>query len=449
MLDEPKFPRTLFHIGWRYLRLHRWQSLLMVLGIMLGVAVMVSIDLANASAARAFELSTESVTGKATHQIAAASTGIDERVYVDLLRAGSLHTAAPVVTAIVSSAQLGNQPLQLLGIDPFVDSPFRNYLGGENAPPMDGLIPFLTQPGALLISRETADRYNLRLGDTISLYLGGIEKQAFVAGVIDAADALTQRALSGILLADIATAQELTGMIGKLSRIDLILPKGDAAAVEKIQAALPVGLQISTVEARRGSIEQMTSAFQLNLMALSMLALVVGLFLIYNTMTFSVVQRRPLFGRLRCLGVTRREIFILVLSEALVVGVIGSALGVLLGVLMGQNTIGMVTRTINDLYFTTTVQETGIPLASLIKGGLIGLAATISTTILPAWEAASVPPQAALTRSGLESKSRQQVPRMALAGSGLAALGVLAFFLPGTGLYTGFGGTLAVVVGFA
>ncbi|TLN06988.1 ABC transporter permease, partial [bacterium] len=392
-----KFPRTLFHIGWRYLRMHHWQSLLMVLGIMLGVAVMVSIDLANASAARAFELSTESVTGKATHQIAAGSTGIDEQVYVDMLRDGRLPTAAPVVTAIVSSPQLGNQPMQLLGIDPFVDAPFRDYLGTGAATSLDALVPFLTVPGALLISQETADRYALKLGDHIPLEIGGVEKSGFVAGIINSQDGLTRRALSGILLADIATAQDLTGMIGKLSGIDLILPKDDSAMMDEIQAALPEGIQITTVEARRGSIEQMTSAFQLNLMALSMLALVVGLFLIYNTMTFSVVQRRPLFGRLRCLGVTRREIFILVLSEASVVGVIGSGLGVLLGVLMGQNTIGMVTRTINDLYFTTTVQTTGIPLESLLKGGLVGLVATIATTILPAWEAASVPPQAALT----------------------------------------------------
>lgn len=67
MLHKARFPRTLLHIGWRYLALHRWQSLLMILGVAVGVAVMVSIDLANASAARAFELSTEAVTGKATH----------------------------------------------------------------------------------------------------------------------------------------------------------------------------------------------------------------------------------------------------------------------------------------------------------------------------------------------------------------------------------------------
>ncbi len=443
------FPGTLLRIGWRYLRRHRWQSLLMVLGISLGVAVMVSIDLANASAARAFELSTQAITGKATHQIVGDSTGLAESIYVRLRRAGVVEVAAPLVAAYVSSPQLGNQPLRLLGIDPFVDAPFREYLGTGQANSLAELLPFLTQPGGLLLSRKTAQRFGLALGDTFTLEIGGLEKTVFVAGLLDAQDSLTSRSLDGTLLADIATAQELTGTIGKLSRIDLILPAGDAGMESRIRALLPPGAQLAAVEARRGAIEQMTSAFQLNLQALSMLALVVGLFLIYNTMTFSVVQRRSLFGRLRCLGVTRREIFFLVLSEAFAVGVVGSALGIVLGVLMGQNTIGMVTRTINDLYFTTTVQETGVPLASLLKGGILGLVATMLTTILPAWEAASVPPQAALTRSGLETRARAQVSRVAAAGLGIIVAGVALFFVPSRNLYLGFAGTFAVVVGFA
>ena len=99
------------------------------------------------------------------------------------------------------------------------------------------------------------------------------------------------------------------------------------------------------MEARGGAVAEMTEAFRVNLSALSMLALVVGLFLIYNTRTFSVLQRRPLFGTLRCLGVTRGEVFGLVLTEALWVGLLGSLLGVALGIALGRSTVGMVTRT--------------------------------------------------------------------------------------------------------
>jgi putative ABC transport system permease protein len=83
--------------------------------------------------------------------------------------------------------------------------------------------------------------------------------------------------------------------------------------------------------------------------------------------------------------VTRREIFALVAGEAALVGLVGAALGIGLGVLMGQGTVRMVSQTINDLYFTTTVQTGGVPAASLIKGALLGVLATVLTAVFPAW----------------------------------------------------------------
>ena len=446
----PLFPRGLWNVGWRYLLLRRWQSLLMVMGIALGVAVMVAIDLANASASQAFQLSTESVTGKTTHQIVAGPDGLTESLYTTILRQKWSEMAAPVISETVISPELGSQPLQLLGIDPFAETPFRNYLGNAGQPlPLQQLTAFLTQPGAVFLSRPVAQRYNLLLGSPFTLEIAGRNKSVFVAGLIDSSDSLSQRTLEGVLLVDIATAQELTGRLGKLDRIDLILPSDNGGAVQALKSHLPAGVRVIPVEARQGSIEQMTAAFRLNLTALSMLALIVGLFLIYNTMTFSVVQRRAMFGTLRCLGVTRREIFGLVVSEAFLIGVIGSALGIGLGILMGRNTIGLVTQTINDLYFTTTVQAVGIPIESLVKGAAIGLLATILTAAFPAWEAASVPPRAALSRSVLENKARRATLLTAGLGLFLIAAGVLVFALPETGLALGFAGTFAVVVGFA
>jgi putative ABC transport system permease protein len=144
------YPGVLWKISWRYLWMHRWQSILMVLGITLGVAVMVAIDLANASASRAFELSTQAITGKTTHQISGGPQGLDETIYVNMRRQGLLDIAEPVIDAYVSSSQLGNRPLELLGIDPFVDAPFHNYLAGTGQASLDQLSSFLTQPGALI-----------------------------------------------------------------------------------------------------------------------------------------------------------------------------------------------------------------------------------------------------------------------------------------------------------
>jgi putative ABC transport system permease protein len=193
----------------------------------------------------------------------------------------------------------------------------------------------------------------------------------------------------------------------------------------------------------------MTAAFRLNLRALSLLALVVGLFLIYNSMTFSVVQRRSLFGTLRCLGVTRREIFVLVVSEAFVVGALGAVLGLGLGVLMGRGAVQAVTQTINDLYFVVTVQEIQVPVGSLVKGALLGILATMLVAAPPALEAASVPARVALSRSGLEGKARRAVGWVAAGSLVLAGLGVGLLAIPTRSLTVSFAGTLAIMVAFA
>lgn len=133
---EPAFPpAALWKTGWRYLAARRWQSFLMILGIALGVAVVISIDLANTSAGRAFELSVETVTGRATHSIEGGQQFVDEALYTGLVRQGVVETAAPVITDTVTSPELGGQPLQLLGIDPFSDAPFRSFLSRPGREP--------------------------------------------------------------------------------------------------------------------------------------------------------------------------------------------------------------------------------------------------------------------------------------------------------------------------
>lgn len=439
------FPSVLWRVGWRYLLRHTRQSALMILGVALGVAVVISIDLANASAARAFELSTETLTGKATHQIVSGPPGVPDAVYAGLKVSGFSYPMAPVVTEYVSSPRLGGHPLQLLGIDPFADRAFRSFFGPGGRLPLDALTAFLSRPGAVILSRSLAERYDVAIGQKIPLLAGGQTRQVEVAGLLDAADDLSRRTLEGVILCDISTAQELTGKVGFLSRIDLILPATELPELK----TLPKGLLVLPASSRSATLEQMTAAFRVNLTALSLLALVVGLFLIYNTMTFSVVQRRDLFGTLRCLGVARREIFGMVVLEAASIGIIGSLAGVGLGILLGRGTVQLVSQTINDLYFTTTVQAEGLAVSSLIKGVLAGLLATVVTAAIPAWEAASVPPRVALIRSGWEGTARERVWWSALAGVGLIGFSVLVFRAQEGSVLTGFAGTLLAVLGAA
>ncbi|NDJ33100.1 MAG: FtsX-like permease family protein [Chloroflexi bacterium] len=443
------FSRVLWQVGWRYLIRHPLQTGLMVLGITLGVAVVIAIDLANESASRAFDLSVDAIAGRATHQIVGGPGGLDEDIYAQLSADPAVDVdIAPVVTDYVSSPDLGDRPIQLLGVDPFSESPFRSYLGGEEVP-LDQLVAFFTDPGAILISTGLADRYDLAQGDTITLIYSGQPVEATIVGLLQPDDSLSARTLESLILADVATAQEITGQVGRLTTIDLIVPEDDTGTLSTVRDALPEGAVLQTVEARSGSVEQMTQAFRTNLLALSLLALVVGLFLIYNTMTFSVVQRRPLFGTLRCLGVTRREVFGMVLVEALIVGVIGAVLGTGLGILMGQGAVRLVTQTINDLFFTVTVTGVQVPPISLAKGALLGIGATAAAAAAPAWEAASVPPRLALNRSGIEDKAQRIAAVTGIAGVIVTAVGVSTLLIPSRSLVVSFLGTFGVIIGFA
>lgn len=444
-------PRTLLRLSWRHIARRPLQSLFFVLGVAIGVAMIVAIDLANGSASRAFTLGTETVTGRATHQIVGGPSGLDEQLYARLRRELGFRQSAPVVEDYVIALELDAQPMRLLGIDPFADAPFRSYLGPQNpglAP--DYLTDLMVRPHTVLLSAEVANRYALQSGDAITVRRGSEELTVQIVGLLAPTDELSRRALDSVLIADIASAQEILGRVGRLDQIDLILPAGEAGAAEqaRIETILPPSVRIEPVAARSGTVNEMTAAFNLNLTALSLLALVVGMFLIYNTVTFSVVQRRAVLGTVRALGMTRREVYVLILVEAGVLGLIGTGLGLLLGIGLGRGLVQLVTQTINDLFFVVAVREIDIPFWTLLKGGVIGVAAALLGAALPAYEATSAPPAGALQRSNLEERSRQLLPWLTVAGLGSLALGA-GLLIPEWNLVVAFAGLFAVILGGA
>lgn len=442
---------TLFRLSWRHIRRRPLQSLFFILGVAIGVAMIVAIDLANGSAGRAFELGTESVTGRATDQIVGGPTGLDQQIYLRLRRDLGYRLSAPVVEDYVIALELDAQPMRLLGVDPFADAPFRSYLGGQAAGPApDYLAEFMVQPNTVLISQVVAERYGLVLGDTITVRRGAQTLGLYIAGLLAPTDDLSRRALDGLLIADIATAQEVLGRVARLDRIDLILPGGAEGerVRQQIATILPPAARIQPVAARSGTVNEMTAAFALNLTALSLLALVVGMFLIYNTVTFSVVQRRPVIGSLRALGMTRREIYLLILAEAALLGVIGTVIGLGLGVVLGRGMVQLVTQTVNDLFFVLAVREVEIPLFTLVKGALIGVGAALLGAALPALEATTAPPAGALQRSTIEDRTGRALPWVSLGALLLLALGA-ALLIPEWNLIVAFVGLFAVILGGA
>jgi putative ABC transport system permease protein len=436
------------------------QSLLFVLGVALGVAVMIAIDIANGSASRAFNLSTSSVTGSATHQIFGGPAGLPTDFYRQLRLDLGLRDSAPVVEEYVRGGPVDSevdQVLRLLGVDAFAEPPFRQYLSNvtinsENTDDaaFDALTSFLADPGTVLISQSLAERIGVEAGGFMHVRAGGQRVEVRVVGVLLPDDNVSEQALDDLILADIATAQEIAGRPGAISRIDLILPEDDqAASVAQIEALLPPGARIGPVSENNSTLDQMTAAFELNLQALSLLALVVGVFLIYNTVTFSVVQRRPVIGILRSLGATRRQIFTLILGEALLLGVIGTAAGLGLGILFGRGAVGVVAQTISDLYFTVNVQRVSVEPFTLIKGAGIGLLASLGAALIPSWDATRTPPAGVMRRSDQEETARRLVPLITGAALVLCGVGLLLLQIPTRSLIISFGALFCIVVGGA
>ena len=444
-------PPSLLLTGLRDLTRRPWQTGLMLLGLALGVAVVIAIDLANTSARAAFDLSTQAVIGRATHHILGGPNGLPEDLYRQLRVEHGQRLIAPVVEGLALAPTLDRQPVRLLGLDPFAEAPFRSYLGGGDsrvAPTsIAGIERFYTEPNAVLIGAGMAEHYGLQINSAIPLQINDRLVTATVVGLLNPTDESNRRALDGLLLMDISTAQELLGLTGVLSRIDVIVEDPDEARA--LAAALPPNIRLAPANEQADTAAQLTAAFQLNLTALSLLALVVGMFLIYNTIMFSVVQRRQVFGILRSLGVTGGQIFALILLEAGVVAALGAALGVGLGWLLGQGAVRLVTQTINDLYYVLTVREAHLTLFTVVKGVGAGLGAGLLAALAPAFEAANVEPITIMRASTLEDRVRAWVPKFALGGLALIIIGTSTELLITNNIFFSFGGLFAIILGLA
>lgn len=438
--------RTLLLSGVRFHLRRRVQFFLTLVGMALGVAVVAAMFIAIDSAKRSFDHANDAVFGNVTHVLTGGPNGIDERLFTQLRLQWPTIAAAPVVLEQVSTGRDDKaRRLQLMGIDPFADAAFRSH----SPSPESMLLPnFLSEPGSVVLSTATAAREGVRIGDDLIVHAAGRSVRLHVIGVLDDLNELQNAALEQVLLVDISTAQEVLGMVGRLSRIDLHvasaiaigsdgqgqeldsrqeddkLARGDAT-LHALKAMLPADVRVEAGSATAQVREQMTRAFYLNLRMLSVLALVVGLFIIYNAMSFSVVQRRSLFGTLRAIGVTGRELVAAVLCEALLLALAATALGVPLGIVLADVLLNLVTRTVDDLYFLATVGVVHVDVSALAPAIALGLLGSLLAAAIPALEATAISARAAMSPSYLERRVSAAVPMLAGAGVCAALLSVL------------------------
>lgn len=441
--------RLLTRASLRYLTQHRLQLLLSILGVALGVAVVLSIDLAIQSARTGFRISAETVSGRATHAVASDVGFIDEGLLARLRIEEDVSASAPVVEGYATSTRLPGRALRILGIDPFSEAPFRPYVAG--GPSGVDVSTLITTRRGVVLSAGLAEVGGLAVGDSLAATVEGQAWILPVAGIIEPGDELARAGLADVLLMDISGAQEILRMTGRLTRIDLrIADDSDGERrLAAVEAALPAGVGVQSVGTRSETMSGMIAAFDVNLTALSLLALIFGMFLIYNAVTFSVVQRRQILGRLRALGVTRGEIVRMILSEALWIGAVGAVLGTVAGLFLARGLVGMVARTINDLYFAVSVQGIDLEPLLLAKGWVLGIGATLLAALPPALEASGANPRMAALRSVVESRARRLVPRAALLGALLCAIGAGLLLIPTRSLAVSFTALFFVITGLA
>jgi putative ABC transport system permease protein len=245
-----------------------------------------------------------------------------------------------------------------------------------------------------------------------------------------------------LVIMDIGHAQKLYQLQGSVDRVDLIL-SDEPGFVSRWGK----GFVIQSARQRSETFSGMLQAFRLNLEALSLLALFVGVFLIYNTAMFTVVSRRRDTGILRSLGANRMEIVAAFLSEILILGVIGGALGGLIGFFMTRFLTGLIGSSISNLYFFLRPEPVAWSSWILITGVLLGCSASLFGGMLPLLELIRTDPVKAMSGRVASRESVRKAQKAGFAGLLILLISFVLFLLPGTHIYVGFAGVFGFVLG--
>lgn len=436
----------------RYIVRHRFLALLNVLSVGLGVAVYLAIEIANYSANRAFAATIDVVAGKAELQITGPVGGLPDGTFPAVARHPGVSAATPLVRGVVTLPDLTGEYLQVLGLDIFTNIPFRTFeLTSFRAAGFD-VQRWLGEPEALAISEEFARLHHLKEGDVLRAQVNGAHHRLRVAFVLraDGPSAVVDPHFAAM---DIGWAQELLGKRGVLSSIQLQLSDvgNRDAIIASLRGVLPPDATVATPAQRGEQVQNMLGGFQLNLTAMSLVSLLVGMFLIYNTVSASVVRRRREIGILRSLGVTRNEIRALFLSEAFALGAAGVIAGLLGGVLLARVLLGTVSKTISVLYVLLSVRELALTPWMFGSAATVGLLSVLIAAWLPAAAAARMDPVRALRAGGIIEQSANLSPRWLWCGVAFIVTAVaLSWIALSTGPpWMGFGAAFCVLAGFS
>ena len=389
-----------------------FRVLLSIAGVALGVLASVAIGTANKQVLRSFEQAVTTVAGAATLEIEGHDLGVEESVITAIRAVEGVVSAAPVIeeAVVVAQGQSTGQSLEILGLDLLAEARTRGFqiLEADTEAALEALLA----PDALYLGRQIAADWNLGVGSIIQGTVGGRPIRLRVVGLIHN-EAARSSLWDRLAVMDIAAAQLLFQSIGRLDRIELVTapdrPLDDIIA--SLSTVLPPHLVIQRPAQRTKQVENMVWAFQLNLAIMSWVGLLVGMFLIYNTIAFVVTQRRREIGIYRALGMTEWRVAGLFLTEAGLLGLLGGLLGGLGGVWLARSLVSLVSRTISDLYVPVTsggliLSMDMVTFSAMAKGVLLGTVVSMVGALGPSVEAARTVTVRALAPGDYESTHR-------------------------------------------
>lgn len=428
-------------------RRHRLEGLLCLLGVALGVAVVVAIDAAVNACVQSFGGAVQSLAERSTHSLFAENGTIPDETYIDLLKKQLPYPLAPVIDRGVL-VSVGSQSLlgRLIGVDVFSERALRSYTKMSSSLDDSAFRKFLTQPNQVVLVDALAKRLHASPGSTVELTVGDHRVPVQVTGIIEPTG-VARSQLTDLIICDLATAQELTGALGRIDRIDTILETPEQE--RDLTARLPPGLVLRSTRQQSSSLSELIGSYRLNLNALSLMASFVAIFIVYNSMLISVQQRAESLGILRCLGGARPQLAGIYIVEAIGFALLGGVVGVVGGWLLARGLVGFIATTINDLYATVRPGPVELEWGIWVKGLAVSTVSCVIGALIPLYQASRVPPVNAFRGTARDRMSRTAASWLLLLGGVLLLASYIVWRIPGNSPVVGFVMALLIALGFA
>ena len=385
------------HVSLKHLRLRKAQTFMALAGICLGVTAIVSIGVVNRSVLFSFEDSFNRVTGKAKLQITGAQSGFPESLIEKVQEVPGVEYAVPVIETDGMLVSGKERSMMILGVDVLVDTQVRDYnLTGDSADIPDPLL-FLAKPDSILVTKTMADREGFTIDQKIQVQTVEGIRTFHIRGILNPEG--PAKAMGGNLaVMDIYAAQMAFGKEGRIDRIDVSLRQGEDLETvrQAIMAALPKGYVVDTPAGRTRQVANMISRFQGGFDLISYLAIFVGMYLIYNAVSVSVVHRRKEIGILRALGCKKKDILLLFLGETLVLSILASSLGVGFGLLLANTLVGTFGKVVSETFVRTSVTGLHVTWFYPVIGFASGILASLIAALFPARASSRITPASAI-----------------------------------------------------